>query len=51
MVLGHEGAGQIVKIGSKVTNVAVNDRISFEPGYPVADDQFTKEGKYNLSKV
>jgi len=51
MVLGHEGSGTILKVGSKVTNVAPNDRVSFEPGYPVQDDQFTKEGRYNLSKV
>jgi len=51
MVLGHEGAGRIVKAGSSVTNISVNDRVSFEPGYPVQDDDFTKRGKYNLSKV
>lgn len=51
MVLGHEGSGKIISIGSGVTNVKVDDRVSFEPGYPVENDEFTKRGMYNLSKV
>ena len=27
------------------------DAVSFEPGYPVVNDEFTKSGKYNLTKV
>ena len=51
MVLGHEGSGEIIKIGSEVTNVAPGDPVSFEPGYPLVNDEFTKSGKYNLTKV
>ena len=51
MVLGHEGSGQVVKIGKDVKHLKVGDRVSFEPGYPVVNDEFTKSGKYNLSKV
>lgn len=34
MVLGHEGSGKVIKVGKNVTNVAVGDAVSFEPGYP-----------------
>ena len=51
MVLGHEGSGQVVKIGKSVKHLKVGDRVSFEPGYPIVNDEFTKSGKYNLSKV
>ena len=29
----------------------IGDTVSFEPGYPVVNDEFTKSGKYNLTKV
>ena len=34
MVLGHESAGTVHKIGSNVKNVSVGDRVAIEPGYP-----------------
>ncbi|CAG5082165.1 Oidioi.mRNA.OKI2018_I69.PAR.g10048.t1.cds, partial [Oikopleura dioica] len=51
MVLGHEGAGEIIQVGSKVSNVVKGDRVAFEPGYATGDDELTKNGRYNLSKV
>ena len=51
MVLGHEGAGEIIEVGAKVENVTVGDRVAFEPGFATQEDDLTKNGRYNLSKV
>jgi len=32
--VGHEGAGQVIEIGNKVTHVIVGDRIAVEPAMP-----------------
>lgn len=31
IILGHESAGIITEVGSKVTNVVVGDRVAIEP--------------------
>ena len=51
MILGHEAAAKVIKIGSKVTNLKVGDRVAIEPGYPLENDNFSKTGRYNLSPV
>jgi D-xylulose reductase len=48
MVLGHESAGTIVEVGSKVKNLKVGDRVALEPGYPCRRCQNCLAGKYNL---
>ncbi len=48
IVLGHESAGRIVKVGSKVTNVKVGDIVAVEPGYTCGKCEFCKSGRYNL---
>jgi len=48
MVLGHEGSGTVIEIGSNVSNLKVGDRVCIEPGVP---DVYSKEymkGLYNL---
>ncbi|XP_035642750.1 sorbitol dehydrogenase-like [Oncorhynchus keta] len=49
MVLGHEAAGRVVKVGSAVKNLKEGDRVAVEPGVPREMDEFFKSGKYNLS--
>merc|ERR1711971_925230 len=36
MVLGHEAAGVVAKLGSSVSNLKVGDRVAIEPGVPCA---------------
>ena len=48
MVLGHESAGVVVDIGSKVTTLKEGDRVAMEPGVPCRRCARCKEGRYNL---
>ena len=48
IVLGHEVAGEVAKIGSEVTNVAVGDRVAIEPGTPCRNCGECKAGRYHL---
>ncbi|WP_129597726.1 NAD(P)-dependent alcohol dehydrogenase [Anaerophilus nitritogenes] len=47
-ILGHECAGEVIKVGSAVKNIAVGDRVALEPGKTCGKCEFCKEGKYNL---
>lgn len=48
MVLGHESAGIVVKVGSAVKRLQEGDRVSMEPGVPCRRCDPCKSGKYNL---
>jgi D-xylulose reductase len=48
MVLGHEAAGTIVEVGSKVTGLKVGDRVCMEPGVPDLTSRASKLGIYNV---
>jgi D-xylulose reductase len=48
MVLGHESAGTIVKIGSAVKSLKVGDRVALEPGTPCRRCEACLSGHYNL---
>lgn len=49
MVLGHEAAGTVVKVGSSVTHLKPGDRVAIEPGAVRENDEYCKAGRYNLS--
>ncbi|KAG9261270.1 sorbitol dehydrogenase-like [Astyanax mexicanus] len=49
MVLGHEAAGRVFKVGPGVTHLKPGDRVAIEPGAPRDMDEFFKSGRYNLS--
>lgn len=48
IILGHELAGEVVKVGEQVTNVSVGDRVAVEPGVTCGRCDYCKSGRYNL---
>lgn len=48
LVLGHEGAGQVVEVGGGVTSLRIGDRVALEPGVPCWSSRLAREGRYNL---
>lgn len=48
MVLGHESAGKVLKVGPNVKNLKEGDRVTIEPGVPCRRCDFCKTGRYNL---
>jgi L-iditol 2-dehydrogenase len=48
IVLGHESAGKVVKIGKDVEDLEEGDLVSLEPGIPCGKCEYCKSGKYNL---
>lgn len=48
MVLGHEAAGVVVKLGANVKNLQVGDKVAIEPGVPCRICNYCKTGVYNL---
>ncbi|XP_003748082.1 sorbitol dehydrogenase [Galendromus occidentalis] len=48
MILGHETAGIVTKVGPEVTNVKVGDRVALEPGVNCAQCADCRSGRYNL---
>ncbi len=48
MILGHEAAGEILEVGSAVTEFKPGDRVCMEPGIPDPTSRAARLGKYNL---
>ncbi|XP_078056211.1 sorbitol dehydrogenase-like [Mustelus asterias] len=49
LVVGHEVAGTVIKVGSEVQHLKAGDRVAVEPGVPRENDEFVRTGRYNLS--
>lgn len=47
-ILGHEGAGEVVRVGAAVRTLAVGDRVAIEPGIPCRTCEWCTGGRYNL---
>lgn len=48
LILGHESAGEVAAVGANVSNFAIGDRVSIEPGIPCGRCQACRTGTYNL---
>jgi len=48
MILGHEAAGVVTKVGGGVHHLKVGDRVCMEPGIPDFSSRETMLGLYNL---
>ena len=48
MILGHEAAGEVVKVGAKVKQLKVGDRIAVEPIKACGKCSYCLSGNYNL---
>lgn len=46
--LGHEVAGEVVGIGSKVTKFKIGDKVLIEPGVPDDTCEYCRTGRYNI---
>ncbi|OBT54775.1 hypothetical protein VE04_03463 [Pseudogymnoascus sp. 24MN13] len=47
-ILGHEGAGEVISVGSNVTHLHPGDRVAIEPGVPCHECHDCTTGQYNL---
>jgi L-idonate 5-dehydrogenase len=47
MILGHEVAGEIVALGTGVTNLAVGDRVAVSPSRPCTTCTYCQQGAQN----
>lgn len=50
MVLGHETAAVVTKLGSNVTSLKVGQRVALEPGRSCRVCSDCKSGYYNVSR-
>lgn len=48
LILGHEVAGTIVKVGKNVTTLGVGDRVAIEPNQYCHTCNYCKRGEYNF---
>ncbi|KAF5005234.1 hypothetical protein FDECE_8292 [Fusarium decemcellulare] len=48
LILGHEAAGEVVAVGSQVTNIRVGDRVTLEPQQACLCCEHCLDGRYNL---
>ena len=48
LVLGHEAAGTIVRVGEGVDSSRIGQRVSIEPQRPDPESEETRSGHYNL---
>lgn len=50
MTLGHESAGEVVAVGSAVTDFTPGDRVALEVGLPCESCELCDDGRYNICR-
>src|SRR5262249_54301034 len=50
MILGHEGAGQVVAVGRGVSQLKPGDRVAVNPNHPCGRCRQCEQGKRNLCR-
>lgn len=50
LILGHECAGEIAEVGSKVKNFESGQRVVIEPGFTCGKCEYCRKGRYNLCR-
>lgn len=48
LILGHEGAGEVVAVGKDVKSLKTGDLVTMEPGVPCGKCEYCTSGRYNL---
>jgi len=48
IILGHECAGVVTKLGKGVTGFRIGDKVALEPGHTCGKCEFCLSGRYNL---
>ncbi len=48
VIMGHEASGIVVEVGSNVTKVSINDRVTFDSTIWCGKCHFCREGRVNL---
>ena len=48
LILGHEVAGIVKKVGDKVNGLKTGDRVALEPAVPCRECELCKKGKYHM---
>jgi L-iditol 2-dehydrogenase len=48
LAMGHESAGEIIAVGTEVSDRHVGQRVTIEPGFPCRLCEYCKSGRYNL---
>ena len=49
LIMGHEAAGEIERVGAEVSGWQPGDRVTFDSTIYRLDDWYTRRGRYNLS--
>jgi (R,R)-butanediol dehydrogenase/meso-butanediol dehydrogenase/diacetyl reductase len=50
LIMGHEALGEIIKVGAKVTDLAIGNKVVFNPSYSCGECEWCQIGRDNFCK-